>query len=498
MITPDWPFHLAATLLGLLSAFILYRSLLHNRSRGRRRCPKCWYDMSGADASREKGLVCPECGRDAKRERRLYKTRKRWGWAAIGIAMAIAAYAAVMTPRVRRDGILKYVPTEALIMSLSSLETDRASKSLSWRARAHAEIGNRARMSGASWTESRRRRFAEKALEVPNWPKVPMCLSCESVIRGWRSDPVIDRLHAQLVGREMLATRRRWPEGTPFVYGLAPNLFLIYSDVRREIVIQPRSDSEALRRILLAQDERPAGLERTLRRWDDGKREMELPLPRKGDQIVGFEISITENGHLIWGGGVSSIVHFEGSAEEILTPVSASAADQIAEGIGATIFRRPDSSQAVLLVDLSPVSQQLGDALSGATFAVLCEALKKGEPFPLFLDGAQRTASVFAWQYLPPGGWFDDRYAQGPGSQWVFPVDVSAASSDDADCSIRLTGDANVALRDFATTSYWSGEVTIPVRLRMISDEEFDDRFMAVRLDGIASRTTGNSKSAAD
>src|SRR5690606_13065681 len=31
-----------------------------DRPRGRRRCPRCWYDMTGA-----RGLTCPECGREA-------------------------------------------------------------------------------------------------------------------------------------------------------------------------------------------------------------------------------------------------------------------------------------------------------------------------------------------------------------------------------------------------------------------------------------------------
>lgn len=39
---------------------LLGRALLWDRARGRRRCPKCWYDMSGVDS-----LRCPECGREA-------------------------------------------------------------------------------------------------------------------------------------------------------------------------------------------------------------------------------------------------------------------------------------------------------------------------------------------------------------------------------------------------------------------------------------------------
>jgi hypothetical protein len=59
-------------------------ALLAGRSRGRRRCPKCWYSMAGVPGTR-----CPECGKDARRERRLFKTRRRRKWAALGIFLLL-------------------------------------------------------------------------------------------------------------------------------------------------------------------------------------------------------------------------------------------------------------------------------------------------------------------------------------------------------------------------------------------------------------------------
>lgn len=107
----DWPFWLAAALLGSLSLFILYRALFRDRSRGRRRCPKCWYDMSGAS-----GLVCPECGRDAKREKRLYRTRRRMRWVVVGVFLVLTSIGLWKTPVVRRDGWPRLVPTWALVV----------------------------------------------------------------------------------------------------------------------------------------------------------------------------------------------------------------------------------------------------------------------------------------------------------------------------------------------------------------------------------------------
>ena len=45
--------------------------LFGDRSKNRRRCPRCWYDMRGS-----RGYVCSECGHDAVEVRRLYKDRR--------------------------------------------------------------------------------------------------------------------------------------------------------------------------------------------------------------------------------------------------------------------------------------------------------------------------------------------------------------------------------------------------------------------------------------
>ncbi len=57
-------------------------ALLSDRSRGRRRCPKCFHSMDPAI-----GMVCPECGHDIKDEHRLYKTRRRRGLALLLVVL---------------------------------------------------------------------------------------------------------------------------------------------------------------------------------------------------------------------------------------------------------------------------------------------------------------------------------------------------------------------------------------------------------------------------
>src|SRR5690242_19963936 len=85
-----------------LAFAVLAWSVWGDRSRGRRRCPRCWYDMAGVS-----GLVCPECGGRAARERSLLRTRRRWRWAAA--AMVFVAAGAVMAVA-QRENAIRAVP----------------------------------------------------------------------------------------------------------------------------------------------------------------------------------------------------------------------------------------------------------------------------------------------------------------------------------------------------------------------------------------------------
>lgn len=82
------------------------------RSRGRRRCPRCWYDMGGS------GLQCPECGNDARHASHLYRPRRRWKTAALASLLLVGAAVIQGVPRVRHGGWRAAVPTTVLIAGL--------------------------------------------------------------------------------------------------------------------------------------------------------------------------------------------------------------------------------------------------------------------------------------------------------------------------------------------------------------------------------------------
>jgi hypothetical protein len=103
-----WP--AIAITLGVIGLIILAFALFRDRSRGRRRCPKCWYSMDGAPT-----LTCPECGRVAKTEKKLFKTRRGRRGIAVALTFFIAAYGAWKWPEVQRNGWTSLIPTTVLV-----------------------------------------------------------------------------------------------------------------------------------------------------------------------------------------------------------------------------------------------------------------------------------------------------------------------------------------------------------------------------------------------
>src|SRR5262249_9241169 len=68
------------------------------------------YDMAAIP-----GLTCPECGRAARDERALFRTRRRWRWVAAGTLLALLAAAAPLAPDAIRGGGRPAIPSAVLV-----------------------------------------------------------------------------------------------------------------------------------------------------------------------------------------------------------------------------------------------------------------------------------------------------------------------------------------------------------------------------------------------
>jgi hypothetical protein len=76
---------LGVALIALVGLLLACWGVWGDRSKGRARCPECWYDMRGTLPR----LVCPECGHDARQERRLHKNHYRWWRIVLGVVLVL-------------------------------------------------------------------------------------------------------------------------------------------------------------------------------------------------------------------------------------------------------------------------------------------------------------------------------------------------------------------------------------------------------------------------
>lgn len=97
--------------LGVGGLVLALWALAWDRARGRRRCGRCWYDLS---ESGEAPVTCPECGRGHRSVRAMSRTRRRWKLAVAGVVLSVAGVVAGLTPAYRAGRLMAKVPSWAL------------------------------------------------------------------------------------------------------------------------------------------------------------------------------------------------------------------------------------------------------------------------------------------------------------------------------------------------------------------------------------------------
>ncbi|GJQ30390.1 MAG: hypothetical protein HBSAPP03_22740 [Phycisphaerae bacterium] len=96
--------------LGLALAFVGWRA---DPARGRARCPKCWYDMTGTPTPR-----CPECGHLPKSERDWMRTRVSRPVVGLATLVLLGSYTTLRGRSMLNYGWEGAVPSTALIAAM--------------------------------------------------------------------------------------------------------------------------------------------------------------------------------------------------------------------------------------------------------------------------------------------------------------------------------------------------------------------------------------------
>lgn len=86
-----WLARLLGGAIVLSGTIVLILALFRDRSRGRPRCPKCWYDVTGLTG-------CPECGWSEQQGGHAFRTRRHYRWAALATLLMVVGVVLLTIP----------------------------------------------------------------------------------------------------------------------------------------------------------------------------------------------------------------------------------------------------------------------------------------------------------------------------------------------------------------------------------------------------------------
>lgn len=442
-LNAEWVQWVLAIVLMLLLAgcvFLAWWGMFSDRAKGRRRCPRCWYNLAYTP-----GMTCGECGYTGRSEKDFARTRHRWGIALLAV-LGAALIGGYVIDRANTQGWMTYMPNTALVwlmpvegdsgpilgelgqrMTFNLLSDDQRLAML--RRAAKGDPGRRP--SGDAWTDKyggltlRLRRalldhedeavqeeVAEILMTIP--PRVAL-----STRRTWPSD-VGPTLDVQAI--DWWPVRMQWRiRAEPQLEGAEVDVHVL-----RDAPIQQRGYSLFLPPL------------------EEGEHDVEVKL------AIDRRASADEDWQRIDERVVTVPIEVEGSLTENLQAVSGEELDEAIRRTFRSGLTKWDSGSLPVRVGLN-IRPTLSELFDDTAVGVRIDVYRNGE--------LGRQLDIW-WEAGPLGRgtswevpWLDDEVLGRPdeeGEEWT----------------VRVRGLPELALRVDGPTRYWAGEVTVPVPVR--------------------------------
>ncbi|GEM_PF-4502140 len=478
----------ALTIAALL--YYVFGDPIRRRFRKTRRCPKCWYDLSHTP-----GMTCSECGYTARREKQLFKTRRRKRWIVVFLLLWLSSYFAFRAPAISRRGAIAAIPTTALVflwtnvriargqtLQLADSNGRRFAPSYLVEAPLAEELFARmTELSDLDWrllVEVALRTADHRDLHTDEFDLATLQNAVLSQARhlGHLDDPNLLR-RTLTAGAFQVATRRQWPQGENIRVVTWTDLMLTSMD---DLYIEPMTVSavprtkgllpisaqqlrDSTRNVHYSGRSTPLSTRSILRQcqaWDDYT--IALGRSQQSTPVLEYTVSATRQlnpaeqkdaGTDVVSAQFTAQIktRIAGSIEDILTPVIVPEFDA---ALAARLTPCIHDGHIDLLLDQV---KDLFPPLDGATFAVHIELIQLGEV----------VAAGDAWWCL------EDHSDAKPPVSFVIPastyVDLQPLvpriiNPQERGYTLRLTASPNVALRRFESNRYWSGCIDFTVQ----------------------------------
>lgn len=390
-----WLFHASGWALAVGALLLALWALFWDRSRGRARCPKCWYDMRGSV-----GLRCPECGREARSSADFMRTRRRGMCLLLAMVVAVGAYLAYFTPRIRLAGWPGVMPTAALIWWVKRYEPPEV------------YVQGRAPVPSGAASELGRRCGAGEL-----W--------------GWQWRYLVSEF-------DVIRCRPDWPAGTPWKVAVASPGWLtsncsIHAMLPPELWYVPSYPPDATERV----GKVPAmGIA------------VETQMLKPDSTIVLLRVCAAG-----WEGNFELLVRQVSRLDDAITPVRSSELDETMKRVlrvGLRADANPSTGTDLLLGanlyrEQGPVPD---DVAVGVTVELLRDDQVMGS-WPLLLhDSRFALGHAVDWIRIA---------TPAPGWNLKDPSDAGRWKA-------RVRGDAATALGDLRRSRYWAGEFEVPLQ----------------------------------
>jgi hypothetical protein len=449
---------------------LLVWATLSDRGRGRRRCPKCWHWLEGVPSQDDGSFVCPECGRRALNEQRLFRRRIRVRWLVFASILIVVGLAGATWPFVRSNAWIDDLPDRVLIAMMAWMEEDQGLP-LAWGGSPPTrgmllQDELEQRLAAGTISEAARRVMYRRAIDILKRRSGRANLSLgESVgdsmwtfVReGLSSDEIAYEDLQDLIEirvKRAVHIREAWPRDSEPLAHLELHAILPSWWTRSSIIAFPRTfDARNYSDEDIDVRRRHFPSDRTTRSehsWTDWSVPVGFPAPDA--TAVGFDLIVTSwsrgplqhiKDRIVWKGHVSRPFRWVDRLDETITKLDSDEGAQFDEVIRRAVMaglNARNRSSASFPFDLSDwpdsdisaamkFSWMLGDRTIGAVGLVDCP-----------IDGPSRLGEG-CW--VPFGGVV---YAHVDGSQqW----------------RLRIEGAPELVLLHPTATRYWDGSIEI-------------------------------------